>query len=235
MGLIIAVKVVDSLGQQPALSNIVERLPNAIIYNETVKIVCTPADHSKLKDGVLLVLDGETEDALLTLVKRLRVQTDRLIVVISTNSDSEHEIQTLKSGVDVFALATQDIRCIAMRIYNAYARLGVNLRPLDSDVPSFELNQNDNTVSWKGKNVRLTPKLFQLLLTLKSRPHFVFSRRHLLDIVYEDNLEVEFRSIDGGIARIKRLLASIDIPKSAIVSVHGLGYKYDPNALRETK
>lgn len=85
------------------------------------------------------------------------------------------------------------------------------------------LDYNEISVSNKGQRVTLPKKEFYLLFKLLSYPNVIFTRRQLLDEIWGMDNEVDERTVD---VHIKRLREKYD--ESAefdIVTVRGLGYK----------
>jgi Response regulators consisting of a CheY-like receiver domain and a winged-helix DNA-binding domain len=77
-----------------------------------------------------------------------------------------------------------------------------------------------------GKEIPdLTPKEFDLLKTLASKPKQVFSREQLLEQVWDYDYFGEERTVD---AHIKKLRQKIEkVGPQVIETVWGVGYKFD--------
>ena len=83
-----------------------------------------------------------------------------------------------------------------------------------------------------GRAVDLTRKEFDLLATLAAAPGRVFERRQLLDLVWrpEGFVELDVRTVDVHMARLRRKFAAAGLPRLPIDTVRGVGYRLrDPD------
>ncbi|MFZ5911723.1 MAG: response regulator transcription factor [Chloroflexota bacterium] len=74
----------------------------------------------------------------------------------------------------------------------------------------------------------LTPTEFEILATLMSQPGRIFSRAQLLQAARGVAFESYERAIDSHIRNLRRKLESGRPPAHYIVTVHGVGYKFEP-------
>lgn len=82
-------------------------------------------------------------------------------------------------------------------------------------------------VNVEGRDVKLTVHEFQLLYTLAARAGVVFDREALLSEVWGGNTFVTLRSVDALVKRVRRQLDSADPPADFVVTVRGVGYKFE--------
>lgn len=82
-------------------------------------------------------------------------------------------------------------------------------------------------VNVEGRDVKLTVHEFQLLYTLAARAGVVFDREALLSEVWGGNTFVTLRSVDALVKRVRRQLDSASPPADFVVTVRGVGYKFD--------
>ena len=86
-------------------------------------------------------------------------------------------------------------------------------------------------VSRSGRYVHLGPTEFRLLQYLMERPGTVFSREELLNGVWGPDIYVEPRTVDVHIRRLRKRIERDDANPELIVTVRGVGYKFNPDAL----
>lgn len=85
------------------------------------------------------------------------------------------------------------------------------------------LDYDAMTAQFGGETVELPPKEFMLVYKLLSYPGKIFTRRQLMDELWDMTSETDERTVDVHINRIReRLKANRDFE---IVTVRGLGYK----------
>ena len=77
-----------------------------------------------------------------------------------------------------------------------------------------------------GKQIHLGPTEFRLLCTMMERPSRVMSRDQLLDLVWGRDKDVDHRTVDVHIGRLRKALRTDD-GKEIIRTVRGAGYSLD--------
>lgn len=91
-----------------------------------------------------------------------------------------------------------------------------------------EINPASRTVLKKGEVVALSPKEFDLLLTLLRRRGAVASRVELLREVWGHRVEVMTRTVDIHIAELRRKLEDDPSAPRHILTVWKAGYRLEP-------
>ena len=80
------------------------------------------------------------------------------------------------------------------------------------------------TIHYDGRELVLKPREFSLLEILAHHPGQVFSRVHLLDLIWPREFDGDERTVDVHVMRIRRELREPRSPR-LILTVHGVGYK----------
>jgi DNA-binding response OmpR family regulator len=93
---------------------------------------------------------------------------------------------------------------------------------------SIEINPASRTVTKAGELVGLSPKEFDLLLTLVRRRGAVASRVELLREVWGHRVEVMTRTVDIHIAELRRKLEDDPSAPRHILTVWKAGYRLEP-------
>ena len=96
----------------------------------------------------------------------------------------------------------------------------------DVQTDHFKMNTKTREVYLYGQPVSdLTPKEFDLLKTLASKPRQVFTRSQLLQLVWDYEYYGDERTVDAHIKKLRQKLE--DIGPQVIKTVWGVGYKFD--------
>jgi len=110
------------------------------------------------------------------------------------------------------------------------ARVRVVLRRVTSTpesdvirVGEVELDRAHYEVHLPDKIIPLTSTEFEILAALMSQPGRIFSRAQLLTATHGITFESLERAIDSHIRNLRRKLE----PAELIVTVHGIGYKFE--------
>ena len=62
---------------------------------------------------------------------------------------------------------------------------------------------------------------------ISKRPGVIKERAHLMDIAYKENTEIEDRTIDSHVKRIRKKFKKVDEKFSAIETRYGSGYRWN--------
>ena len=85
----------------------------------------------------------------------------------------------------------------------------------------------------RGQQIKLTLKEFELLRFLVQNPNRVLSRDQLLDRVWGGETFVTPRTVDVHIRRLRKAVEEDDREPKWILTLRGVGYKFDEKALAE--
>jgi phosphate regulon transcriptional regulator PhoB len=123
------------------------------------------------------------------------------------------------------------------------ARVKAILRRSEAPVPPqmagfyekgpLRINFSNYEVSVKGKQVKLTLKEFELLRFLVQNPSRVLSRDQLLDRVWGGEVFIDPRTVDVHIRRLRKAIEKNDRRPEWVLTVRGVGYKFDEKALEK--
>lgn len=94
------------------------------------------------------------------------------------------------------------------------------------------IDKERHEVTIGKENVGLTPREFDLLYFLAKNPGRVFSREQLMETVWGYDYYGDARTVDTHVKKIREKIPDQRV-KSALATVWGVGYKFDPEALKE--
>jgi two-component system alkaline phosphatase synthesis response regulator PhoP len=174
---------------------------------------------------ILLDMMMPNKDGIET-IKELRTLPefdDTAIIFLTALSDEKYEIEGLKTGADDFIAKPIKPELLATRIGSALRRFR---KEEDQDQKQtfgdLEINKTKFSVTYKGEDIVLAKKEFELLSLLASKPGRVFLRNEILQRVWGTDVIVGDRTIDVHIRKIRQKVG-IDL----ITTVKGVGYKFD--------
>ncbi len=174
---------------------------------------------------ILLDMMMPNKDGIET-IKELRTMPefdDTAIIFLTALSDEKYEIEGLKTGADDFIAKPIKPELLATRIGSALRRFR---KEEDQDQKQtfgdLEINKTKFSVTYKGDDIVLAKKEFELLSLLASKPGRVFLRNEILQRVWGTDVIVGDRTIDVHIRKIRQKVG-IDL----ITTVKGVGYKFD--------
>ncbi len=159
-------------------------------------------------------------------IKRKKETKTIPVIMLTARGEEDDKIRGLDTGADDYVVKPYSIK-------ELMARVRANLRSISSsigtNVLSYELLSMDLTrhvVSIGSEVVHLGPLEFKLLRVLLEAPSRVFSRDQLLERVWINSLEVETRTVDVHIGRLRKQLNAVS-EEEYIRTVRGFGYSLD--------
>ncbi len=169
------------------------------------------------------------------LLQRLRLKSQMPVIFLTSKDDEIDEVLGLRMGADDYVKKPFSQRLLVERIRALLCRKDAFERDAAGTVPEAKVTERGHlrmdplrhSVSWKGRNVSLTVTEFLMLEALAQRPGFVKSRNQLMDVVYDDQVYVDDRTIDSHIKRLRKKMRSADDDFSAIETLYGIGYRYN--------
>ena len=91
----------------------------------------------------------------------------------------------------------------------------------------YEINQDLRQIRLHGKEIELTQKEFELACFLFQNHGKLLSRVHLLEKLWGLNADVDTRTVDTHMSRIRRKLAINPENGWQIIPVYGYGYRIE--------
>jgi two-component system alkaline phosphatase synthesis response regulator PhoP len=197
-----------------------------------VKIAHNGADGLQLIESFqpdLLLLDWMLPDISgLEICKRVTANSNIPILMITAKSDITDKILGLEFGADDYITKPFDLREVVARIRTILRRVAQanrNAGEAEEKVIRFkeiEIVSQDRVVRKNGEIVELTPKEFDLLMTLYRYRGKIFTRSELLDSVWGYDYFGDTRTVDTHIQRLRKKLDVSDL----IATVFSIGYKF---------
>jgi DNA-binding response OmpR family regulator len=149
------------------------------------------------------------------------------IIIVSARGEEVDRVLGLEMGADDYVVKPFSLKELAARCRVALRRREPgHAAPAGYRDQNFEIEFDSYLVRYKGGELRLTAKEFELFRCLVERPGRVLSRDRLLDRVGGRGGEVDARSID---AHIRRLRAKLGAARDHVETIVGFGYRFVAN------
>ena len=172
-------------------------------------------------------MDGEE------LLKRLRKKTTIPILFLTSKDDEVDELLGLKLGADDFIKKSGgfSIKVLIERIRVQLRKKTNNIDDTKSLIKhgKLVLDPSQLECEWSGTTLpeKLTTTEFLIVKELAKRPGIIKERAQLMDIAYKDNSDIEDRTIDSHVKRIRKKFKKVDENFSAIETRYGSGYRWN--------
>ena len=167
------------------------------------------------------------------LLKKLRKKIDIPIIFLTSKDEEVDELLGLKLGADDFVKKSG-----GFSIKVLIERIKVQFRKRDQNAPVSKntiqqgkliLDPEQLECQWDSQALpdKLTTTEFQIVYELAKRPGVIKERSHLMTIAYRENNDIEDRTIDSHVKRIRKKFKKIDKDFSAIETRYGSGYRWN--------
>ena len=156
-------------------------------------------------------------------IKENEVFQDAYVMFLSDKTDESLEVDAFESGGDDFVSKPVKIRALKERVNKIFARKvqkGTSLQLIAGG--ELVINHNSYTVFLGQKELNFPKKEFDLLRFLAANPQRVFSRDDLLSNIWSSDYNVQPRTIDVHIRKIRD-----KIGKNYISTIKGIGYRFN--------
>lgn len=145
------------------------------------------------------------------------------VIMLTARSEERDKVQGLDIGADDYITKPYSIKELVARVHSALRRPKASIVEHTLRVGVIVLDLEKHKVVSDGIVIELGPIEFRLLATMMQSPERVFSREQLLDLVWGISADLETRTVDVHVGRLRQALSET-IGKSQIRTVRGFGY-----------
>ncbi len=179
-------------------------------------------------DLMLPKLDG------LSVCRQVRERNSSLpIIMLTAKDDVVDKVVGLEMGADDYLTKPFSLRELEARLKTVLRR--TRNRPSDDEdgdqAPiirgNLRIDPSRREVTIAGKAVELTPKEFELLSLFAAHPGRVYSRKFLLENVWDYTYSGYDRTIDSHINRLRAKIEEDPDEPKMVMTVWGVGYKFN--------
>ena len=167
------------------------------------------------------------------LLTKLRKKTSLPVIFLTSKDEEVDELLGLKLGADDFVKKSGGISTKVL-----IERIKVQLRKKDTNLEDnkniinhgkLRLDPTQLECEWDGKPLpdKLTTTEFLIVQELAKRPGNIKERSQLMDVAYREDTDIEDRTIDSHVKRIRKKFKKVDNDFSAIETRYGSGYRWN--------
>ena len=192
-------------------------------------------------DDALLVMKSWTPDLVITdlrmpnmngveLCRYLRAKSGIPIIVLSVRDEERTKVEALDAGADDYVTKPFSVDELLARVRAALRRGSMPQKP-ESDVIEvghFHIDTEAHSVHVNGREVRLTPKEFDVLVYLARHPDKVVTHRALLAAVWGDTSTGQPEYLRVFIAHLRKKLEPEEGSPTYITTEPWVGYRFKP-------
>jgi len=159
----------------------------------------------------------------LDLCREIRRESNVPIIMLTARVEETDKLVGLEIGADDYITKPFSPRELVARVKVVLRRVGGDTASEVIRVENVSLDRAHYEVHIAERTVQLTPTEFEIMATLMGQPGRIFSRNQLLTAAHGVAFESYERAIDSHIRNLRHKLE----PDDLIVTVHGVGYKFE--------
>ena len=144
-----------------------------------------------------------------------------LILFLTALSDEGTQIRGLETGADDYINKPISPKVFVSKVNSLFRRVNKD-EGKTITINGLTIDHEKFIIQYKGENISLAKKEFELLYLLATKPGRVFLRNEILSQVWGADVIVGDRTIDVHIRKIRQKLG-VD----CITTVKGVGYKFE--------
>lgn len=154
------------------------------------------------------------------------------IIILTAKDDVVDKVLGLEMGADDYITKPFSLRELEARLKSVLRRVRAKAKDADEEDQSpivrggLRIVPGRREVTINGKPVELTPKEFELLALFAAHPGRVYSRKYLLENIWDYTYSGYDRTIDSHINRLRAKIEEDPEHPKMILTVWGVGYKF---------
>jgi two-component system, OmpR family, phosphate regulon response regulator PhoB len=183
-------------------------------------------------DLVLLdwMIEGVSGIEVCRRLRRLPDTANVPIIMLTARGEEEDRVRGLETGADDYITKPFSPRELVARVGAVLRRVRPALAGERLYYADIEMDTASHRVRRGGAPISLGPTEFRLLKHFLEHPGRVFSRERLLDSVWGRDSDIEPRTVDVHIRRLRKAINLADAP-DVIRTVRSAGYALDSEGM----
>jgi two-component system catabolic regulation response regulator CreB len=178
----------------------------------------------------LVVLDiGLPDMNGMELCKEIRKTADVPIIFLTARADEIDRIVGLEIGADDYVTKPFSPRELAARVKAVLRRTSNSFICEDESgdavsLGAFEIDSSKRLISFRKEALKLSRYEYEILKLMLEHPGRVYSRKQLMEAIWEEPETSMERTVDTHIKTIRAKLKSIEPEKEIVATHRGFGY-----------
>jgi two-component system, OmpR family, phosphate regulon response regulator PhoB len=148
------------------------------------------------------------------------------VIMVTGRGEERDRVRGLSVGADHYVVKPFSVPELMARVRALLRRQRPERIADRLNAGDLELDRMMQRVVRGDRDVRLAPMEFRLLEFMLEKPGRVFSRTQLLDVVWGQAAEIDERTVDVYVGRLRKALSKKREP-DPIRTVRGAGYSFD--------
>ena len=165
------------------------------------------------------------------LCRRVRAVSQLPIIVLSVRDHERQKIEALDAGADDYVTKPFSMNELLARVRANLRRAPQSQEPSDLiETGDFRIDLATRTVVVAGRELKLTPKEFDLLLYLSQHPHRVVPHRTLLAAIWGANSTEQPEYLRVFVGQLRKKIELDPAEPHYLLTERWVGYRFEPGA-----
>ena len=162
------------------------------------------------------------------LCRRIRAVSSIPIIVLSVKGEERTKVEALDSGADDYVTKPFGADELLARVRAALRRSGTPAESASLEVGDFRIDLDGRRVHVGGREVRLTPKEFDLFVYLARHPNRVLTHPTLLEAVWGEASQEQPEYLRVFMGQLRKKLEADPSNPRYLVTEPWVGYRFNP-------
>jgi two-component system, OmpR family, KDP operon response regulator KdpE len=164
----------------------------------------------------------------LELCRRLRLESDVPIVVLSVKNEEKQKVEALDAGADDYVTKPFGMNELLARVRAALRRVTEKSKRNSAVIESgdFRIDLEAHKASVKGREIHLTPKEFELLAYFVRNPGVVLTHHRLLGAVWGGDYTEQTEYLRVFIGQLRKKIEANPASPVYILTEPWIGYRF---------
>lgn len=149
------------------------------------------------------------------------------IIMLTAREGEDDRVRGLETGADDYVTKPFSPRELLARVSAVLRRVRPALAGEAIEAGDLRLDPVAHRVERRGRQLQIGPTEYRLIKFFMEHPRRVFSRNQLLDAVWGTGSEIEERTVDVHIRRLRKAIA-VENARDPIRTVRSAGYALEP-------
>lgn len=185
---------------------------------EALELFAKEAPDLVLLDVMMPKLDGWS------VLQKLRETSDAPVIMVTVKDSTDDKVKGFDLGVDDYIVKPFDLREVEARIEAVMRRSKAKEGPIIT-VGDLLIDDERKEVRLKEKPIELSPKEYELLRLLASKPGKVFSHEEIIKNIWTESSFASSEDVKKYIYLLRNKIEKDPDNPQIILTVRGFGYK----------
>ena len=166
----------------------------------------------------------------IALCRHVRAKSELPIIVLSVRGEERSKVEALDAGADDYVTKPFSVNELLARV-RAALRRSASVQKTPSEpiaIGDFRIDPEAHTVQVRKREIKLTPKEFDLLVYLARHPGKVVTHRALLAAVWGANSTEQPEYLRVFVGHLRKKLEPEEKTPRYIVTEPWVGYRFNP-------